>query len=88
MQDPNRVSRFKTKQKESERQLDLAALQSSISEASAEQLSAQEALEKAIASKSATATSPDFKRIVSEDNINLGTYNVKDEKQALEFQSS
>jgi hypothetical protein len=76
---------LKTKQKEAQRQLDLAALQSSISEASAEQR-AQEALEKAIASKSATTTSPDFKRIVAEDGTNLGTFNVKDEKQVLEFQ--
>jgi len=75
---------LKTKQKESERQLDLAALQSSISEASAEER-AQEALEKAIASKSATTTSPDFKRIVAEDGTNLGTFDVKNEKDRLQF---
>lgn len=74
----------KQAQEKEERGLELAALQSSIAASQADE-TARQALERAIASKSATTTSPDFKRIVAEDGTNLGTFDVKNEKDNLAF---
>ncbi len=75
----------KRAQDKEERGLELAALQSSIAASQADETS-QQALERAIASKSATTTSPEFKRIVGEDGTNLGTFNVKSDEGLLSFQ--
>lgn len=69
------------------RQMDLAALQSSI-QASQSDVTAKQALERTIAGKSETkAVQPDYKRVVSSDGVDLGTFNVNDPKQATEFEN-
>jgi hypothetical protein len=68
------------------RQMDLAALQSSIA-ASQSDVSAQQAYDKAVATKTATKTpNPEYKRVVSTDGKDLGVFNINDPKQAQEFE--
>lgn len=69
------------------RQMDLAALQSSI-QASQSDVTAKQALERTIAGKSATkALQPDYKRVVSSNGVDLGTFNVNDQQQAANFEA-
>jgi hypothetical protein len=68
------------------RQMDLAALQSSIA-ASQSDVSAQQAYDKAVATKTATKpTNPEYKRVVSADGKDLGSFNINDPQQAQAFE--
>ena len=66
------------------RQMDLAALQSSI-QASQSDVTAQQALERAIASKSATSTKADIKRVVGADGEIIGTFNLSTTQGLADF---
>ena len=67
------------------RQMDLAALQSSIA-ASQSDVSAKQAMDLAAAKK--TGTDTDYKRVVSTDGTDLGTFNVKDPKRRNAFEAA
>ena len=67
------------------RQMDLAAVQSSLTEAAAQQR-AEEAIDLAKARK--TGTDTDYKRVVTTDGTDLGTFNVKDPKRRDAFEAT
>ncbi len=67
------------------RQMDLAALQSSLTEAAAQQR-AKEAINLAAARQS--ASDPSYKRVISADGVDLGTFNVNDPLKRSEFETA
>jgi len=67
------------------RQMDLAALQSSIA-ASQSDVSAKQALDLAAARQS--ASDPSYKRVISADGVDLGTFNVNDPLKRSEFETA
>ena len=67
------------------RQMDLAALQSSLTEAASQQRS-KEAIELAAARQS--ASDPSYKRVISTDGTDLGTFNVNDPLKKAEFETA
>ena len=67
------------------RQMDLAALQSSIA-ASQSDVSAKQAMDLAAARQS--ASDPSYKRVISEDGVDLGTFNVNDPLKRSEFETA
>ena len=69
------------------RQMDLAALQSSI-QASQSDVSAQQALERAIASKSSSSTKADIKRVVGADGEIVGTFNLSTAEGLAKFNAA
>ena len=69
------------------RQMDLAALQSSIQAAQSDR-SAEQALKRAIEGKSATSTKADLKRVVSVDGANLGTFNLSTVQGLADFNAA
>ena len=66
------------------RQMDLAALQSSI-QASQSDVSAQQAYDRAVATKSATSTKADIKRVVGADGEIVGTFNLSTTQGLADF---
>jgi hypothetical protein len=66
------------------RQMDLAALQSSIA-ASQSDVTATQALERTIAGKSATSTKADIKRVVGADGEIIGTFNLSTTQGLADF---
>tara|TARA_R100001460_G_scaffold28585_6_gene57211 strand:+ start:49 stop:3075 length:3027 start_codon:yes stop_codon:yes gene_type:complete len=67
------------------RQMDLAALQSSLAEATA-QRRAKEDIDLAVARQS--ASDPSYKRVISADGTDLGTFNVNDALKRSEFETA
>lgn len=67
------------------RQMDLAALQSSLAESTAQQRS-KEAIDEAAAKQS--ASDPSYKRVVNSDGKDLGTFNVNNTMGAAAFEAA